>query len=211
MVENTNNSMNSNMSEGADSILSMSVLELKMKCSKVDTDEEKVLMALMELGERGCLWYENLETKPETWKEMKRMLEERNVEILENRRKFENEHKIEKEIKRRVEEKLNEEKMKFKEEIEKMKQIYGMKRQQNGRIGGMKVIRCYQRDEVGHIAKWCKNGKGLEEINKINKEYMDSSIKINYDVKKIKGKKYKVTLDDFKTEFPTVFFDSKEI
>jgi hypothetical protein len=71
----------------------LELIDLRMRVSEAESEEEKMYCALGQMGEHILEWYVDLEEKPSTWKELKVLLKKKG--IAENDEKAKKEEKKE--------------------------------------------------------------------------------------------------------------------
>lgn len=205
MVEN--NKINTETSGAVDnvkySVGYIKVLEMKINAEKLENDDEKMLFVLKDLGEEWFIWFTELEECPVTWENFKAKVTEK---INKNREERSNELK-KKEMREEI---IKELRLEFKQDNRYKKRNYTYKEvRRNDDLEKSHIydneVRCYVCNEIGHFVRGC--AKRL--VNKTRKtDYSKVSDVVNYDYFiNENGKKYKVTLDHLKYEFPKVLIE----
>lgn len=161
------------------------VLEMKIKAERLETEEEKILFALKDLGDEWFLWYGELEKTPSTWEELREKIKEKIQRNKEEKMKEIAEKKMRDEIMEQLRKEMAEG-----YKISEERRFWGSQR--NGKKNYRNdEVECYNCGLKGHYAKGCAKSKRMSyNLNKeMKKDYSNVLSVRDFDVSENENRK----------------------
>jgi Reverse transcriptase (RNA-dependent DNA polymerase) len=178
----------------------LELVDLRVRVSGAESEEEKIYCALSQMGEDILAWYVDLERKPRTWKELRELLIKKGIAEDEEREKREEEEKQYKMLMELIGKTVDREFEKLQLVIEKERK----RDRQNGHYGNtnQKYVRKSQYKEN------CANKLKRKIKHDPNRAFGGTDYQKREKENGIKRRR--LTLDALKKEFPSVIMEYAE-